>query len=62
MKPKSGLTIELTAAEAAVLHEALGDVPKKYAAPKLLQLYERLDNYLGLYWKAPRKNAKAVSE
>lgn len=61
-KPKARFAIDLTLAEATVLHDEIGDIKKKRIGSKLLELYKRLDNYLGIYWSPPRKNAKAISE
>ena len=62
MPKVDGFTLRLSGAEARVLYEELGDVPKKRLGPKLLALYRRLDALFELEWKPPRKNARVQED
>lgn len=50
LKGGGKLTIELSRVEAKVLHDEIGDIPKTLVKPKLLELFKRLDNFVGIDW------------
>jgi hypothetical protein len=51
------LTFILTRSEILRLYDEIGDIPKSYVGPKLLELYRRLDNALG-----PEENENGTSQ
>ena len=54
------ITLDFTRREAQRLYEEIGDVPKSRAGPKLLELYRRLDDWLGLDEKTSRNSSGVV--
>lgn len=52
------MTITLTPAEVVRLHDEIGDIPKHHVGQKLMELYRRLDNLVGIDWVAEELRKK----
>jgi len=61
MRTGGRMSIELSGAEARVLFNEIGDIPKLLVGPKLLELYVRLSNMLDLNEEAHTKSRKLKS-
>jgi hypothetical protein len=48
--PTPRMRIALTRGEVERLHEEIGDIKQQHVGPKLRELYQRLDNVLGVPW------------
>jgi hypothetical protein len=52
------MTLDLTHAEVVRLHTEIGELPRNRFGPKLLALYQRLNNVLGSAWPDTEKERK----
>ena len=51
MKSDPYMTVNLSYAEVKHLHAEIGALPKSRVGPKLIELYRRLDNMIGIEWE-----------